>query len=213
VQGFCVHLVYITNHDTKTRSFIAIEGVSGAGKPSVLKNLRSKLDSNILFTKEPTPQFQLSSEDTLKGNDLFELLLQDRLWHVQNEILPAVQNGGIIISDRYILSSLVFQKMDGLDIEYIWSRNTQFPIPDLTVVLTVSEDLRAERLKLRQSLSRLKQADIRLKESIYTKEAIEFVQSKGWSTITVDTSTDTLDQTTNLIYNLIQSLTHANTSN
>lgn len=196
----------------KQGQFIAIEGASGTGKSSVIKNLQTKFNSTTLFTKEPTPQFQLSSENTLKGNDLFELLLQDRLWHVQNEILPAVQNGSIIISDRYILSSLVFQKMDGLDAEYIWSRNTQFPIPDLTIVLTVSEDLRAERLKMRQSLSRLKQANIRLKESFYTSEAIEFVQSKGWSTITVDTSTDTLDQTTNLVYNLIRSLTHANTS-
>ena len=64
----------------------------------------------------------------------------DRLDHVQQEIEPAMAEGKIVLSDRYVISSLVYQSLE-LPIDWVRSLNQHAPEPDLTLLvdLEVSE--------------------------------------------------------------------------
>ena len=71
------------------------------------------------------------------------LFAADRLDHHQNEIAPALARGEVVLCDRYVLSSLVYQG-DALG---DWPRalNEKAPAPDLTVLIEVGADLAATR--------------------------------------------------------------------
>lgn len=185
--------------------FVAIEGASGVGKSSIIQNLKLRLNNKVIFTKEPTSDFELSNEDIIFGNNLFKLLLDDRKNHIERQIIPSIKEGNIIISDRYILSSLVFQRLDGLELEYIWSKNEHFLVPNITIIITVDDNIRNQRLESRLSLSRLKKSEIRVKEIQYTEEASEFLKSKGWNVVWIE-NTKQISQVTDDIYEIIMSL-------
>ena len=141
----------------------------------------------------------------MSGIELFNLILKDRTNHVNNDILPALKQGEIVISDRYVLSSLVFQRLDNLQLEYIWSRNCHFIIPNFTFIINVDENIRNSRLESRGSLSRLKLPEMRWKEAQYTKEASDFLESKGWN-ITWINNSNSLIHAVNFIEKMIFSL-------
>jgi dTMP kinase len=197
---------------SKSGLFIALEGAIGVGKSTIIQELITRFNGEVIFTKEPTPNFKLSQENTLCGNELFKLLLEDITNHIKNDILPALNSKKVIISDRYILSSLVFQRLDGLDLEYIWSKNNYFIVPNLTIIITVDEDTRTKRLESRSSLSRLKKSEIRMNEAQYTHEASDFLNSKGWNISWVD-NTKPISESVELIYSLITSYQNANPAN
>jgi dTMP kinase len=190
--------------------FIAIEGASGVGKSTIIQELKTTFaELEYLFTKEPTPNFKLSQENTLCGNDLFELLLEDRENHIQNDIIPSLNEGKVIFSDRYVLSSLVFQRLDGLDLEYIWSKNSHFIVPQLTYVIITDEETRTQRLESRTTLSRLKQPEIRMKEVQYTREASDLLKSKGWNISWID-NTKSISASVKSIHSQITSYQNVN---
>ena len=58
----------------------------------------------------------------------------DRLDHVQREIEPAMAEGKIVLSDRYVISSLVYQSLE-LPIDWVRSLNQHAPEPDLTLLV------------------------------------------------------------------------------
>ncbi|MBO2443871.1 hypothetical protein J4557_40760 [Actinomadura nitritigenes] len=57
----------------------------------------------------------------------------ERPAHVAGEIEPALAAGKVVISDRYLPSLLVLQRLDGLPLAEIWSYNAFAPRPFLTV--------------------------------------------------------------------------------
>ena len=201
-----------------TGFFVTIEGVSGAGKSTIVAKLKDKflLDGkDILFTKEPTPNFNLNSENDLQGVQLFSLLLDDREQHINNQILPTLDKKQIVISDRYIMSSLVFQRMDGLELDYIWAKNSLFPVPNLTIVLTIDEETATQRLNLRANLSRLKKPGVRINEVEFTNDAINFLKLRNWNIQVIVNMDKSIDFVVEEVYQaIIQQLQlHENTSN
>lgn len=186
--------------------FIAIEGVSGSGKSTVIDCLKLSLSLSLpkfIFTKEPTPLFQLSNENNYSGDKLFKLLLKDRATHIQEFIEPAINKGLNVITDRYILSSLVFQRLDGLDINYIWNCNKNFIQPDLIIVLTVDEQIAVERVIQRGRMSRLKQLEIRKREQQFTVDAVDFLQEHGFIIQCIDNSHSSPENTTKSILQIL----------
>ena len=101
--------------------FVAVEGVDGAGKSTLVRLLKESLEADghaVLTTREPggTPpaeairSFLLSDEGASvpKGEQL-RLVHTGRRHHVATKIKPALLNGQVVISDRYELSSFVYQ--------------------------------------------------------------------------------------------------------
>lgn len=107
--------------------FFAFDGPNGSGKSSLLRGVAERLkgcDLSVAITREPTEselgRFIRKAEESYQGRSLAYLVAADRLWHVENEVAPGLADGKVVISDRYVASSLALQTLDGVDIDLIW---------------------------------------------------------------------------------------------
>lgn len=130
--------------------FITFEGIDGAGKTTLSKHLFDWLISNghnTIWTKEPTLDF-IPSDDPQEN---LKNLLIDRQNHLDNLIIPNLNNGAIVISDRYHDSTLAYQGYaQGLKVpDYPY-----FLEPDLTFLLDVRPDTAIERISKRPNKER-----------------------------------------------------------
>ncbi|HEX6336280.1 MAG TPA: dTMP kinase [Jiangellaceae bacterium] len=143
-------------------AFIAIEGGDGAGKSTQARLLAGRLRDagrEVVLTYEPG--------DTRIGPDVRRLVLDvasegldaraeallyaaDRAEHVAATIRPALERGAVVITDRYIDSSIAYQGVGrGLGVDEIAAISgfaTDGLLPDLTVVLDVPEAVRRPRI-------------------------------------------------------------------
>jgi len=146
--------------------FIAVEGGDGAGKSLQIELLAGRLRAqgiagvaggrDLVLTREPggtalgtaVRQLLLHGEAV---NPVAEALLYaaDRAQHVSQVIGPALAAGAVVISDRFVDSSLAYQAAGrGLGLEPVKAINrlaTQGLVPDLTVVLNLSAEIAAKR--------------------------------------------------------------------
>ena len=87
------------------------------------------MNINVYVTKEPSDSeigtFTRNVAELFSGNTLACLVAADRYAHIEREILPQLQKGTIVITDRYILSSLILQPMDGVDTLFVEKMNKQ----------------------------------------------------------------------------------------
>jgi len=154
--------------------FITLEGIEGSGKTSSIKSITDILDNkntNYVITREPggssignelrsillDPNTEISSEVELM------LMLADRKDHVEKVVLPNLEAGNWVISDRFMDSSFAYQGGGrGLDKETIntFSKNLKFPIPDLTLLFDVPVETSLSRVKVRGKLDRFEQEDV-----------------------------------------------------
>jgi dTMP kinase len=133
--------------------FVSVDGPSGAGKSTIVRRLAQMLVANgedVHVTAEPSngPIGKLCREltESVTGHALACLYAADRYYHVEHEIRPQMEAGKTVISDRYIPSSLVMQRFDGIDPAFLWQLNTETDRPDLTVILEADPEIISERL-------------------------------------------------------------------
>lgn len=133
--------------------FIALEGIDGCGKSTHAKELTRYLQEkghNVLHTKEPSKgaigvllREYLKMDAPPRVDAL--LFTADRSEHIQNEIEPALQQGKIVICERYIYSTIAYQAAQGLDWDWLVDLNSFAPEPDLTVLLDLRPDIAVKR--------------------------------------------------------------------
>lgn len=127
--------------------FIALEGIDGSGTTSQRGALAAALRArghSVLETNEPSSgsigtlaRARLSTQASpIDRGALALLFAADRLDHVATEIEPALAAGQVVLTDRYLLSSWVYQSLD-CDPQWVRSINARAPWPDLTLVLQV----------------------------------------------------------------------------
>ena len=142
--------------------FVCIEGLDGSGKSTQARILAARLqkNNNAVLTVEPS-HGQIGTflrESYLYGNrrlsGIVEALLfaADRVDHVQNEILPALEKGAFVVSDRYLYSSLAYQGAAGLSLDWIEKINSHAIRPDLALFLDAKLETVMQRMKRRKSL-------------------------------------------------------------
>ncbi|MFV2094310.1 dTMP kinase [Micromonospora sp. LOL_014] len=73
---------------------------------------------------------------------------------MEHTILPAFRTGTMVVCDRYVPTSLVLQRLDGVDPEFLTQLNRYAAKPDLTVVLTGEPERSAQRASDRGIYSR-----------------------------------------------------------
>lgn len=139
--------------------FVSFEGPEGAGKSTVIRAIDNRLRSNgraTFLTREPGsgPFGQKIREILLEGEDMepraeLFLFLADRAQHVARLIRPALEAGKIVLCDRYVDSTFVYQSIGRrLDAGFVVSANafaTQGLIPARTVLLDIAPEIGLSR--------------------------------------------------------------------
>ena len=145
-------------------TFISFEGPDGAGKTSVMRQIKADLEEQfgadrVMYTREPggnhiSEQIRrvLFNADNTDMDARTEALLfaAARRQHIVSEILPALQEDKVILCDRYVDSSIAYQGAGRhLGEQEIWQLN-QFAIdgllPELTVYLDVPSEVGLRRI-------------------------------------------------------------------
>jgi len=72
--------------------------------------------------------------------------------HIENEILPALDKGKIVVSDRYIYSSLAYQGAAGLDLKWIKMINKHAIKPNIAIFIDVEPEIVLQRLRRKKSV-------------------------------------------------------------
>lgn len=136
--------------------FITLEGVEGSGKSTevkYLKTLFAELGIDCVFTREPggteigAQMRKILLNPANKGLEPYaELLLYigDRVQHVNEVILPALNAGKWVVCDRYFDATLVYQGYArGLDMEIMRALHAEMChglYPDLTILFDLEPE-------------------------------------------------------------------------
>ncbi|HEY3960121.1 MAG TPA: dTMP kinase [Solirubrobacteraceae bacterium] len=137
---------------------ITIDGPNGSGKTSLVAALVAHLRAaglDVHSTCQPSPSRLgdeiREAEATVGGRALACLVAGDRHHQAATEIAPRLAEGITVICDRYVESSLVLQRLDGVETEYILAINAGIPRPTTRMRLLAEPDLLAARLAERPS--------------------------------------------------------------
>ena len=141
--------------------FITFEGCEGSGKSTQLKMLSAYLESEkipFIMTREPggSPiaedirKIILDGKNTAMCDECEAMLYAaSRIQHIKEKVIPALQEGKLVICDRYVDSSLAYQgHARGLGLEYVADINKkalELATPDITVFLDISPEKAFER--------------------------------------------------------------------
>lgn len=142
--------------------FICIEGLDGSGKTTqakiLVKNLM-KQGYTALYTAEPTNgkigkliRRYLHGERRVSGIIEALLFAADRFEHVSEEIRPALAEGKIVVSDRYVYSSMAYQGASGIDVEWIKMINKYILKPDLAIFIDVAPEVVLQRIRRKKTI-------------------------------------------------------------
>jgi dTMP kinase len=161
--------------------FVCVEGLDGCGKTTQAKLLVRRLRRNYdaVYTAEPSSgkigkfikKHCLHGERRSSGVVEALLFAADRFEHVEKTVLPALHKGRIVVSDRYVYSSLAYQGATGLDLEWIGKINEQAIRSDLAIFIDVRPETVVQRLKPKKSVMENLETQRKVRE-IY----VEFVE-------------------------------------
>ena len=176
-----------------TGLFIAIEGPNAVGKTTITGQLAAALRAHgtaVHVTTEPSAtalgRLVRSAESDLPGRALALAVAADRYAHLDSEIIPALRAGTAVITDRYVQSSLVLQRLDGLEPAEIWSYNAHVAVPAVSVYLEDAPEVIAARLRQRPALSRLEARGSPARELELYRDAFRFLARRHWPQARID---------------------------
>jgi dTMP kinase len=143
--------------------FIVFEGIDGSGKSTHIKALADELRSqgnSVLTTSEPSKdrignfirRYAERNDSRLTPETEALLFAADRFEHVKTVIEPALRRGRIVISDRYLYSSLAYQGAGGLEVDWIREMNRFAPKPDLGILLDILPEFSLQRVNRRKTV-------------------------------------------------------------
>jgi dTMP kinase len=125
---------------------IIFEGPDGSGKTTQAKAFAARLVASgrkVHLTSQPSSGTEigkiirrsLSGEAKLDKRAQALLFAADRIEQLRREIGPALSRGEIVVSDRWVHSSFVYQVLDGLRSSWVFRVNEEIPAADLAVYL------------------------------------------------------------------------------
>lgn len=142
--------------------FITFEGNDGSGKSSVINAIKEELELkgyDVVYSREPGGskiaekiRDVILDIDNLGMDDKTESLLYaaSRREHIMKTIIPSINEGKIILCDRYLDSSLAYQGYArGIGIDNVYEMNkyaTDGLLPDLTLLVCVKPEIGLTRI-------------------------------------------------------------------
>lgn len=206
--------------------FISIEGPDGSGKTTIAKMVVDKLNSEgykTLYTREPGGvRIAENIRDIIldvKNTNLdarCEALLYaaSRRQHLVEKVIPAINDGYIVISDRFVDSSLAYQGYArGIGIDEVYSIN-MFAIdktwPDLTILLDISPSVGLKRImeNRQNEINRLDLEDINFHNKVH--QGYEIIKGKYKDRITLVDANKSVDEVFEQVYKLVKNKINGN---
>lgn len=180
---------------------IAVEGADGAGTTTQCRRLVELLEARgqpAHLTREPSTLPVGRQIRAVLGGDppgfdaaaLALLFAADRLDHLRREIEPAIAAGRVVVTDRYVMSSLVYQSL-GVPRDFVAHINRLAPPPALTLLIDVTPEVAAARRARRGGPAEIFEADETQRRVIarYREEA-EQARGRGERVVQIDGAPD-----------------------
>ncbi len=161
--------------------FITFEGIEGCGKSTqarMLKEFLIKAGESVFLTREPGgPKIAEGIREMLLSVDNKEMLPQtevllymaSRSQHTGEWIIPELEKGKIVISDRYYDSTFAYQgaarKIDGKLIDTIRRYATFGLVPDITFLVDLPEEIGLSRIHAKEA-DRLEQESMEFHKKV-----------------------------------------------
>ncbi|MBN4064784.1 hypothetical protein JYU04_03505 [Dehalococcoides mccartyi] len=201
-------------HGTSGR-FIAVEGMNGSGTTSIARKIRRELEAagyDVLRARLPSEGVRKSAMykvfDRQNQRDqinplVFEVAyMADKLQASYNLILPALEQGKIVVADRYLLSSLGALLIRAPELgavvndalyNRVWFRDLVENMinPDLSIYLSVKAEVAVDRLMHRQN-DRAFDIEVNAYQNLMD-EGLELARVNGMHIF--DTSEDNVNET------------------
>jgi len=197
--------------------FITFEGPEGCGKSTHSKRLKSYLEGKgrpVLLTREPGGTqvgkeirgLLLRPESVLDETTEVYLFAADRSEHVSKIILPALGEGKIVISDRFIDSTIAYQiggrKLPEDLVRYLNMVSSKGLIPDLTILLDVSPEIGLKRATQNGEADRFEKEVIEFHQRVRRKY-LEIAKENPDRIKTVNTDDKGIEEVQNLVRKII----------
>ena len=166
----------------KTKGFfITFEGGEASGKTTQIKKLKNWLQKNkipSLITREPggtkiaeyLRKIILSKKENVSINMEVLLLMTSRLDHLNKIIIPALNNNKIVICDRYVDSTAIYQGYyNKFGVQKIYQLHKLLLnnfLPDLTFVFNNNPNIAKKRLLKRKNKNKYDKVDYKFNNKI-----------------------------------------------
>ena len=161
--------------------FISFEGGEGSGKSSVINIVKDKLEADghkVVITREPggvSVSEQIRSVILAVDNKMSKetealLYAASRTEHLYEKVIPLVNQGYIVLSDRYIDSSLAYQGYArGIGIERVLEINmfAREYLPKVTYFFDVRPEIGLARIQGREKIDRLDLETMDFHQKVY----------------------------------------------
>lgn len=200
--------------------FITIEGPEGSGKTTVAKKVVETLQNEgykVLYTREPggvgiaekIRDIILDVNNTnLDPRSEALLYAASRRQHLIEKVVPALNNGYIVICDRFVDSSLAYQgHARGIGIDEIYNINlfaidTMFP--DMTILLNIDPEVGLARIMANRQdeVNRLDLEGMNFHKLVH--EGYEIIKEKYAERFTLVDGNDTPEVVFNNVYKVIK---------
>lgn len=136
--------------------FIVIDGIDGAGKTTQVNRFRELFEDAgeiVVCSKEPTqgPWGQKLRDSATAGrlplDEELALFVRDREQHVSEVIAPALEQGHVVIVDRYFYSTVAYQGVREASVDHLLAEmRSKFPVPDTTFFLDLPAPIAMHRI-------------------------------------------------------------------
>ena len=139
---------------------IAIEGIDGAGKTTNARRLvrwLKRMGVQARYTSEPTKGVvgrileKMASGRRVDVRVEALLFAADRIDHLNRIVRPHLEKGYVVVSDRYVHSSIAYQSITVGDQRWVKELNRFAEKPDLVILLDVDPEIGLRRIKGRRA--------------------------------------------------------------
>jgi dTMP kinase len=148
----------------------------------------------------------LKKEITVPPQELCRLFAENRKEHLYGAdgVVEHIKKGCLAVSDRYVLSSLVYQGIECGD-ELPQSLNSGFPAPEITFFFDIEPELALERMKGRASLEIYEYLDFQKKVRTKYKSVMETYAAGGARLEIIDASKSP-SEVSDLVWSIISQM-------